>query len=94
MKLVDRSALKFILRVFVSARVALSAWTFALALLAPTVLQNLDLFGAPTLAVFDLQSSERFAYSRALDDRVLTFRAGARGEVVDAETGSVWNLRA
>jgi hypothetical protein len=94
MKLVDRSALKFILLVFVSARVALSAWTFALALLAPTVLQNLDLFGAPTLAVFDLQSSERFAYSRALDDRVLTFRAGARGEVVDAETGSVWNLRA
>ncbi|MCI0478451.1 MAG: glycosyltransferase family 39 protein, partial [Anaerolineales bacterium] len=51
------------------------------------------LFGAPTLAVFDLASSERYAYSRVMNGATLTFRAGDPGFVIDAQTGSVWSLR-
>jgi hypothetical protein len=68
-------------------------WAFIIATLFPVVAQNLDLFGAPVLAVFDLASGERYAYSREVDGTVLTFRAGDVGFVTDAQTGSVWSLR-
>ncbi|MBI5304325.1 MAG: glycosyltransferase family 39 protein [Chloroflexi bacterium] len=86
-------AWKFALGVFMAMRVALSAWAFVVSLLVPVVVQNLDLFGAPTLAVFDVQSSTRYVYSREVDGEVLTFRAGEPGTVVDAQTVSVWSLR-
>ncbi len=98
MRLVERwraldPAWRFALGAYLVARVALSAWTFVIATLFPVVAQNLDLFGAPVLAVFDLASGERYAYSREVDGTVLTFRAGESGFVVDAQTGSVWSLR-
>jgi hypothetical protein len=86
-------AWKFALGAYLIARVALSVWTLAIALLFPIVLQNLDLFGAPVMAVFDLASGEHYAYSRQVDDTVLTFRVGDPGFVTDAQTGSVWSLR-
>jgi hypothetical protein len=98
MKCVERwraldPAWRFALGAYLIARVALSAWAFVIATLFPVVAQNLDLFGAPVLAVFDLASGERYAYSREVDGAVLTFRAGESGFVVDAQTGSVWWLR-
>ena len=86
-------ALRWSLGAYLVARVALSAWAFVVALLFPIVLQNLDLFGAPVLAVFDLVSGERYAYSREMDSAALTFRAGDSGFVSDTQTGSVWSLR-
>ena len=86
-------ALRWSLGVYLVARVALSAWTFVVALLFPVVLQNLDLFGAPTLAVFDLTSGERYAYSREVDGTALTFRVGDPGLANDAQTVSAWSLR-
>lgn len=86
-------AWKFALGAYLVARVALGVWSLVLFSIFPTVLQNLDLFGAPVLAVFDLESSERYAYSRVIDGATLTFRASARGFVADAQTGSVWSLR-
>jgi len=98
MRLVERwraldPAWRFALGAYLMARVALSAWAFVIATLFPVVAQNLDLFGTPVLAVFDLASGERYAYSREVDGTVLTFRAGESGFVVDAQTGSVWSLR-
>jgi len=98
MNLVERwraldPAWRFALGAYLIARVALSAWAFVIATLFPVVAQNLDLFGTPVLAVFDLASGERYAYSREVDGTVLTFRAGESGFVVDAQTGSVWSLR-
>ena len=98
MKLVDRwrtldPAWKFALGGFIVARVWLTIWSLLTALVVPMVLQNLDLFGAPVLAVFDLQSSERYAYSREIDDTVLIFRAAERGMVMDTQTASLWSLR-
>jgi len=86
-------AWRFALGAYLVARVALSAWAFVIATLFPIVAQNLDLFGAPVLAVFDLASGERYAYLREVDGAVLTFRAGESDFVVDAQTGSVWSLR-
>ncbi len=86
-------AWRFAFGAYLVARIALSAWAFLIATLFPVVVQNLDLFGKPVLAVFDLASGERYAYSREVDGTVLTFRAGESGFVVDVETGSVWSLR-
>jgi hypothetical protein len=84
---------RFALGAYLSARVALSAWAFVIALLFPIILQNLDLFGTPVLAVFDLASGQRYAYSRAVDGVALTFRTSDPGFVTDAQTGSIWSLR-
>lgn len=86
-------AFRWSLGAYLVARVALSVWAFIIATLFPVVVQNLDLFGAPVLAVFDLASGERYAYSRAVDGAVLTFRASDPGFVIDTQTASVWSLR-
>ncbi len=98
MRLVERwrtldPAWRFAFGAYLMARIALSAWAFVIATLFPVVVQNLDLFGEPVLAVFDLASGERYVYSREVDSTVLTFRPGDSGFVIDAQTGSVWSLR-
>ncbi len=98
MNLVERwraldPAWRFALQAYLVARIALSVWAFIIATLFPVVAQNLDLFGAPVLAAFDLKTGERYAYSRAVDGAVLIFRASDVGFVTDAQTGSVWSLR-
>ena len=86
-------AWRFALGAYLVARVALSVWAFVIALLFPVIVRNLDLFGAPTLAVFDLSSGERYAYSRVIGDTTLAFRPGDPGFVIDEQTNSVWSLR-
>ena len=86
-------AWKFALGAFLVARGALSAWALLLAGLFPVLVQNLDLFGAPTLAVFDVATGARYAYAREVDGVRLTFRAGEPGIVLDDQTGSAWSLR-
>ena len=85
-------AFKFALVAFLVARIALTAWSLLIALVLPVQVKNLDLFGAPVLATFDLKTSERHAYSREVNGTVLAFRAGAPGQVVDVQTSSGWTL--
>lgn|GEM_PF-349978 len=86
-------AWRWALGVYLGARIFYTLWSVAVMLLAPTVLQNLDLFGVPLVAYFDVASSERYVYARTVGGQVLTFRAGAAGTMRDDETGSVWSLR-
>lgn len=86
-------SLRWAAAVFLVARLALSAWALAVSAVVPLVLQNLDLFGSPVLAAFDLSSSSRYAYARQVDASVLTFRPAAPGYVADLESGSVWSLQ-
>ncbi len=79
--------------VFVVARVLYTLWGMVVLLFVPNVLQNLDLFGVPIVAYFDVATSERYAYSRQMDDRVLTFRANDDATMTDDATSSVWSLR-
>lgn len=95
-------AWKFALVTYLVARLALTVWSLVIFSFFPMALKNLDLFGAPVLAAFDLASSERYAYSRqvadpatpsGVDGVTLTFRAGTSGYIVDTQTESVWSLR-
>ncbi len=98
MKLVERwrkidSAWKFALGAYIVARAALTTWTLVIALIFPATAQNIDLFGAPVLAVFDLTTSQRYAFSREIEGAILTFRLRDSETVIDVQTESVWSLR-
>lgn len=86
-------AWRWALGVFAVARVVYFLWAMVILLLVPSITQNLDLFGSPILASFDLGTSERYVYSRQVGELVLTFRGGENGSVTDVETGSMWSLR-
>jgi hypothetical protein len=86
-------AWKFALSAYILARGFLTVWSLILVVLFPVVLQNLDLFGSPIVAVFDLTTGERFAYSRVVEGKTLTFRLDDPRQITDLETGSVWSLR-
>ncbi|NUQ83889.1 MAG: hypothetical protein HUU11_04170 [Anaerolineales bacterium] len=87
------SAWRFALAAFLVARLALTLWSFVVYWIFPVALQNLDLFGEPALTVFDLRTSERYAYSRAVGETTLTFRALDDQYMLDDQTGSVWSMR-
>lgn len=78
---------------FFIARLVYSAWAFIILLLFPVVAQNLELFGAPVVAVFNLEHGERYIYSRQVGGETLNFRGGDNNTLVDVESGSVWLLR-
>ncbi|MBI5029617.1 MAG: glycosyltransferase family 39 protein [Chloroflexi bacterium] len=84
---------KFAIGAYLVARVALSVWATFIVLLFPVLVKNLDLFGVPVLGYFDLVEGQRYAYSRQVDQTILSFRAGDNGFVTDYQTASVWALR-
>jgi hypothetical protein len=86
-------AWRWAIGVFVVARVFYTLWSLVILLLVPSLLQNLDLFGVPVIAYFNLSTSERFVYSRQVNDHVLNFRPNDDGTMTDVETASVWSLR-
>lgn len=83
---------QFAIQLYLIARVLLTGWSLVVLLIFPTVLRNMDLFGGPVLAFFDMGTGERYAYSRQVNASTLVFRAGGNGTVVDSETASVWEL--
>ena len=86
------AAWRWALGVFLIARVGYTLWSWVVLILMPMPVQNLDLFGTPVLAAFDLASSQRFVYSRNIADTTLTFRAIKPGTVSDLQSGSLWTL--
>lgn len=81
------------LAAFLVARLALTGWSLLILFLFPTAVQNLDLFGTPVLAAFDLATSERYTFARQIDAATLSFLPAESGSVVDTQTGSLWSLR-
>jgi len=82
---------RFALVLFLAARIALSAWAFAISALIPLAVSNLYLHGEPVVAAFDLRTSTRAVFSRMLDGNELHFRA-AYPNLLDVETNTVWDL--
>ncbi len=98
MSLVDRlrrvdPAWRVALLAFLIARSALTGWSLLIFLVFPTAVQNLDAFGTPVLAAFDLATSERYTYAREIDSATLSFKPGTSGNVIDLQTGSIWSLK-
>lgn len=81
----------FCISVYLIARIALSAWAFAISALIPLSVANLNLHGEPVVTAFDLHTSTRAVFSRVLDKRELHFQPASRN-LVDAETSTVWDL--
>lgn len=86
-------AWRWALGVYAIARLAYTLWAFVVLLIVPSVLQNLDLFGEPVIAFFDLQTGERYVFSRRIGERELFFQNNGDGTITDHATGSVWSLR-
>lgn len=78
--------------VFGGARILYTLWSVVILLLAPSLLENLDLFGAPVVASFDMGTGERHVYSRVVNGETLTFRRIDETHISDNETGSVWDV--
>jgi Gpi18-like mannosyltransferase len=74
-------------------RVILILWSLVVYWMFPVAIQNLDLFGEPVLTIFNLSTSERFAYSRTVDGTILKFQALDDSLMADQQTGSVWSMR-
>ena len=87
------SAWRFALAAFLAVRIALTLWSFVVYWIFPVALQNIDLFGEPVLTLFNLQTSERYAYSRTTGGTTLSFRALDERFMADDQTGSVWSMR-
>jgi len=85
-------AWRFAVGGFVVARIALTVWSLTVYSILPLAVQNLDLFGEPVLAVFDLRSSERYVFSRQVGNATLTFHTAENGFVIDDQTSSLWSL--
>ncbi len=84
-------ALRYAIGAFLVARIAYSVWALVIVQLNPLLVSNLNLFGSPVVAVFDLTTSTRAVYSRRIDGRELHLRA-TPPYMTDWETGSTWNL--
>lgn len=84
-------AWRWALGVYLVARVLYSLWAIVIVVLNPLVVSNLDLFGVPVVAAFDLRTSEHAAFSRVVGERALHFRAGP-SNLADIETASTWDM--
>jgi hypothetical protein len=74
-------------------RIFYTLWSLLFLSFFSLFLQNLDLFGEPVLAAFNLQTSERYAYSRQVGEEILSFQIFDADHVRDQQTGSIWFLR-
>lgn len=85
-------AWRWALGVYAVARLVYTLWAFVVLLIVPSTLQNLDLFGEPVVAFFDMQTGERYLFSRRSGEREFIFQNNGDGTITDRATGSVWSL--
>ncbi len=76
----------------VLARLLYGLWSLAILFLSPLAVQNLTLRGEPVVSIFDLQTSQRYLYNRAIAGQVLTFQAAKPEGLIDRQTGSQWDI--
>jgi hypothetical protein len=85
-------AWRFAILAVLLARFLLTLWSITVLNFFPQALQNMDLFGEPVVTIFDMQTSERYAYNRAVDGKLLVFQPAGTGFIQDVQTGSRWKL--
>src|SRR3972149_2877896 len=56
------------------------------------VVQNQEFFGEPVLTLFDLKTSQLYAYNPFVDNSLLSFQYLDGNYFVDNETGSIWQI--
>jgi hypothetical protein len=73
-------------------RIFYTLWSLLFLSSFPLVVQNQDFFGEPVVTAFDLHTSRSFVYHRQLKDDLLSFRAAGNSNLIDLQTGSLWNI--
>jgi len=85
-------AWRFSLASVTLARVFYTLWSLLYLSSFSLVVQNQDIFGEPVLTVFDMQTSQPYAYSRYMDGSILSFQKLDEVHLRDTKTGSVWKV--
>lgn len=74
-------------------RVFYTIWSLVFLASFSMVVQNQEFFGEPVLTLFDLKTSQSYAYNRLVDNSLLSFKNLDGKHIVDDETGSIWQIR-
>jgi hypothetical protein len=83
---------RFALVAFVAARLFFALWSWVIFIFQPIAVQNFELGGEPILSVFNLENSDAHVYRRDVDGKALSFRAADNGQLIDEQTGSLWEI--
>jgi hypothetical protein len=83
---------RFALVAFMAARVFFTFWSWVIFIVQPVAVQNFEMHGEPIVSVFQLANSEAHVYQRMVDGRTLTFRPTDTGQLIDEQTGSLWEI--
>jgi hypothetical protein len=84
-------AWKFSLVAVTAMRVFYTLWSLFFLSAFSLVVQNQDYFGKPVVSVFDLQTSQSYAYDRSVDGLTLSFQKFDNAHLIDTKTGSLWD---
>ncbi len=82
----------FAIITFLAMRVFYALWSLTILTIQPLAVQNTVLSNEPILTVFSLQNSQAHTYLREVNGQALTFRAASPSTIVDAQTGSTWDI--
>ena len=61
-------------------------------MIQPVAIQNFELSGEPILSIFSLGNNQAYVYLREVNGEILTFQTSGTENIVDRQTGSVWNI--
>lgn len=83
---------RYTITVFVIVRLLLGLWSLLILTIQPVAIQNFEYADEPILSIFKLQDSHGYVYTREVNGQVLTFRPLDKDFMVDAQTGTVWDI--
>lgn len=90
-KTLDKSW-RFAITAFLIARLFYAVWSWAILMIQPLAVQNLQLLGKPIVSVFSLQTSRAHVYLREINGQSLTFRSAGPDTISDLQTNSIWDV--
>src|SRR6188474_3961179 len=83
---------RFAITVFLIARLFYIIWSWAILMIQPLAVQNLQLAGEPVVSVFSLQTSQAHVYLREVNGQSLTFHSASPRTISDQQTNSIWDV--
>lgn len=83
---------RFAITIFLIARLFHALWSWAIFTIQPVAVQNFERAGEPILSILSIKNNEGYLYRREINGDVLTFQVTNTGDIIDLQTGSMWNI--
>jgi Mannosyltransferase (PIG-V) len=83
---------RFAITAFLIARLFYFVWSWVTITIQPLAIQNFELAGEPIVSIFRLKNSEAHVYLRKVNGEVLTFQPLGTENIIDQQTGSIWEI--